>query len=300
MRFLKLDENYASNAVKRRGKTPEQVEMGFLGHRRLAAKICCWPFVDLSQFLEMKARKTFHISRKPVVSRAEDEESHALSHDLELSRFHGPPRLVAIARDPWTIFAYWNVDWPSIFKNAAPIDRQVHLRVHCTDGLEEKEASVEPMARMHYVTMLQRHRACRIEIGYYHPADIWHSVLMSNEIMIPAAETSEADHVDLATIPFHLRFQRLVDLFGAANDDALATVISRFQTRAVSSGRHGRLSSEERKILQRTGVALSELAEARRAFNQIDRERLKRRAEALLGLDATSPSRGFNWTSAGS
>ena len=243
----------------------------------------------------MKERKTFHISRKPVVPRVEGEESHV----LELARFQGPPRLVAIGRDPRTIFAYWNVNWPSIFKNAAPVDRQVHLRVLCADGLEEKEAAVEPMAGMHYITMSQRHRACRIEIGYYQPADIWHSVVMSNEITIPPAETSAAEHVDLATIPFHLRFQQLIDLFGAANDDALATVISRFQARAASSGSHEKLSSEERKILQRTGFALSELADARRAFNQIDRKKLKRRAEALPGLDATSPSRGFNWSSAG-
>src|SRR5438045_9659120 len=94
----------------------------------------------------MKARKTFHISRKPVISLADDGESHAFSNDLELPRFYGPPRLVAIARDPWTIFTYWNVNWPSIFKNAAPVDRQVHLRVHCADGLAEKEVAVEPMA----------------------------------------------------------------------------------------------------------------------------------------------------------
>jgi hypothetical protein len=246
---------------------------------------------------KMKERKTFHISRTPVVSRAQDEKSLA----LELARFHGPPRLLAIARDPWTIFAYWNVNWPSIFKNAVPIDRQVHLRVLCTDDLQEKEVAVEPMAEMHYVTMSQRHRACRIEIGYYQPADIWHSVAMSSEVMIPTAETSEAEYVDLATIPFHLRFQQLVDLFGPADHDTLATVISRFQAGAVSSG-HEKLSSEERKILQRTGVALSELADARRAFNQIDREKLKRRAKALLGLGATSPSRGFkgDWTPAGS
>jgi hypothetical protein len=250
----------------------------------------------------MKARKTFHISTKPVVPLAEDEQSHASSSGLELPRFHGPPRLLAIARDPWTIFAYWNVDWPSMFKNAAPVDRQVHLRVHCTDGLEEKEAAVEPMSGMHYVTMSQRHTACRIEIGYYQPADIWHSAAASNEIMMPPAEISEFENLDLATIPFHLSFQQLVDLFGATNDDALATVISRFQTRAVGSGRHERLSPEEGKILQRTGVALSELADARRAFNQIDREKIKRRAEALLRLGATSPSGGFkgDWTLAGS
>jgi hypothetical protein len=168
--------------------------------------------------------------------------------------------------------------------------------------LEEKEAAVEPLAGTHYITLSQRHRACRIELGYYQPADVWHSVTMSNEIMIPPAETSEAERVDLATIPFHLRFQQLVDLFGAANDDALAIVISRLQTREVSSGRQEKLSTEERQALRRAGVALSELADARRAFNRIDREKLKRDAEVLLGLGATSPSHGFrgDWTSAGS
>ncbi len=250
----------------------------------------------------MKARRTFHVSKTPVVHLAEDDTSHDLGNGLELPRFSGPPRLLAIARDPWTIFAFWNVDWPSIFKNAVPIDRQVHLRVHCPDGLEEKETAVEPMAGMHYVTMSQRHRACRIEIGYYQPADVWHSVTMSHEITIPPAEMSETERVDLATIPFHLRFQQLVDLFGAANDDALAIVISRLQTRAVSSGRQEKLSSEERQTLRRAGVVLSELADARRAFNQIDREQLKRKPEALLGLGATSPPQGFrgDWTSAGS
>jgi hypothetical protein len=250
----------------------------------------------------MKARETFHVSRKPVVPVAETEESHDLGNALGLPRFLGSPRLLAIARDPWTIFAYWNVDWPSIFKNAAPVDRQVHLRIHCADGLEEKEATIEPMAGMHYVTMSQRHRACRIEIGYYQPADVWRSVAMSNEILIPPAEISEAEHVDLATIPFHLRFQQIVDLYGAANDDALATVISRFQTRAVSSGRYEKLSPEERKILRRAGVALSELADARRAFNQLDSEKLRTEAEVLLKPGATSPSRAFkgDWTSAGS
>jgi hypothetical protein len=231
----------------------------------------------------------------------EDQKSHDLRDGLEPTRFHGPPRLVAIARDPWTIFAYWNVDWSATFKNATPIDRQVHLRVHSADGLGEKEAAVEPMAGMHYVTMSQRHRVCRIEIGYYQPADVWNSVATSNEIMIPSTEISESEDLDLAMIPFHLRFQQLVDLFGT-NDAALATVISRFQTRAMSSRRDEKLSSEERKLLRRTGPALSVLADARRAFNQIDSEQLKRDAEKLLGPGITSPSRGFSspWTSSGS
>jgi hypothetical protein len=91
-----------------------------------------------------------------------------------------------------------------------------------------------------------------------------------------------------------------VDLFGAADNDTLATVISRSQTRALSSGRYETLSSKERKMLHGAGVALSEIADARRAFIQVDSERLEKRAESLLALGSTSPSRGFNWTSAGS
>ena len=61
----------------------------------------------------------------------ETEESHDLGNGLGLPRLPGSPRLLAIARDPLTVFAYWDVDWPSTFKNATPVDRQVHLRIHC-------------------------------------------------------------------------------------------------------------------------------------------------------------------------
>ena len=252
-------------------------------------------------FWKMKARQTFHISRNPLVPLAETEASHDLGNGLGLSRLPGSPRLLAVARDPWTVFAYWDIDWPSLFKNATPVDRQVHLRIHCADGLEEKEAAIEPMAGMHYVTMSQRHRTCRLEIGYYQPADVWHSVMKSNEVMMPPRELSESEDVDIATIPFHLSFQQLVELYGA-NDAALATFISRFQTRAASSGRYETLSSEERKILQGAGLTLSKLGDSRRAFNQINSEKLKNRAKVLLDLGATSPSRGFkgDWTSSGS
>ncbi len=235
------------------------------------------------------------------MSFAKGKQSHDLDSGLELPRFYGPQRLIAIARDPWTLFAYWNLDWALIFKDAAPFGRRVHLRIHSGEGLEEKEATVEPMAGMHHVTMSQRHRSCRMEIGYYQPADVWHSVVMSNEVMMPPREVSESEDADVATIPFHLSFQQLVELYGA-NDNALATVISRFQTRAASSEQHETLSSEGRKILQRAGMALSEITDSRRAFNQVDGEKLKKRTRVLLGSDASSPRRGFggDWTSAGS
>ena len=100
--------------------------------------------------------------------------------------------------------------------------------------------------------------------------------------------------VDLATIPFHLRFQRLLDLFGAAKGDALAEMLSRFQKRALNNEKHNQLSGTERDILRAMGLSLSEIAAARRTFiDHADTETLRKRTEALLGFVSTSPARGF-------
>jgi Domain of unknown function (DUF4912) len=240
----------------------------------------------------MKPRKIFHISRKPVVPLADAEEPRGLGNGLEPLRPYGPPSLLAIARDPWTIFAYWNVDWASVFKNTAPIDRQVHLRIHGGDELEEKEATIEPMVGMHYVTISQRHRTCRVEIGYYQPADVWHSVTMSNEIVIPPAETSEAEHVDLATIPFHLRFQQLVDLFEPAQTE-LAVVLSQLEKQVLGSGNPRSRSAKQKALLRKLGWSASSIAAARCGFDQTDTDKLARRTAGLLGPVGSSRNRGF-------
>jgi hypothetical protein len=53
--------------------------------------------------------------------------------------------------------------------------------------------------------------------------------------MVPPAETSETENLDLVTIPFHLSFQQLVDLFGAAGDNALATIMSPTEQKSRAS-----------------------------------------------------------------
>jgi hypothetical protein len=244
----------------------------------------------------------FRISGKPVVPLDEAEQLHNLSDSLGLPRIYGPPRLFAIARDSYTIFAYWNIDWRTIFKDGEPVDRQVHLRVGCADGPDEKNVGVEPMAGMHCVRMSRRHRSCRIEIGYYQPADVWRSVATSNEVVMPTGEISEAEQADLATIPFHIAFQRLVDLFGVANGEALARVISRFQTQALRGQENRELIPKEKKILRQGGIPLSKIADAWRAFNEIDSKKLGKRAEALRDLRPMSSSEASkrDWTLAGS
>src|SRR5881296_930989 len=86
----------------------------------------------------LKTRGGFRISRNPVVRISAADERHDLPDGVRLPREYGARILFAIARDPRTIFASWNIDWLALFEKVVPRDRQVHLRVHRADGLEEK------------------------------------------------------------------------------------------------------------------------------------------------------------------
>jgi Domain of unknown function (DUF4912) len=240
----------------------------------------------------------FRISEGPVVRFAEGSRRFDAPSLVELPRVYGPPILFAIARDPGTIFTYWNIDWPSIFEKTAPVDRQVHLRVRRSDGAEETSAAAEPMAGSCYLNVSQPRAAYHVEIGYYQPKNVWNSVAISDEVTMPPDRISENLDVDLATIPFHLSFQRLVDLFRASNGDALAEIVARLQKRVVTDEDRALLSPEEWEILRAMHLSLDEIESARRAFlARANEAALRRRAEAVLGFGSTSPSRGFGESS---
>ena len=248
------------------------------------------------------SRIGYRISNGPVVrlARSDPKLPNDLPEVVELPRVYGAPLLFAIARDPRTLFAYWNVDWSSIFENTAPVDRQVHLRVYRGDGSEETVAAVEPMVGNSYLTVSEPRESYRVEIGYYHPAAVWNSVATSDEVKMPPERMSENVDVDVAMIPFHLSFQRLIDLFRASNTDALTEIISRLQKRAVTDEDRALLTPQEWEVLRAMNLSIDEIGAARRAFlKRGNGAGLRRRAEALLGFGASSPSRGLGGSSWG-
>ena len=169
-----------------------------------------------------------------MVHLAEDASPPDVHDRVDPTRVCGQPFLFAIARDPRTIFASWNIDWRSVFEKAMPADRQVHLRVIGGEDSIETTVSVEPMSAMHYVTISGLHNSYRVEIGYFQPFDTWHSVATSGEVEMPPQGSVKLADVDLATIPFHLSFQQLANLFGATNDTSVARLVSEFQKRVLS------------------------------------------------------------------
>lgn len=246
---------------------------------------------------QVNAPRDYRISNGPVVrlARTESKLPADLADAVELPRVYGAPLLFAIARDPRTLFIYWNVDWSTIFESTAPVDRQVHLRVYGPDGNEELTQAVEPMAGNCTLSVAEPCEKYQVELGYYQPESVWNSVAMSDRVVMPRERVAGSDEVDVATIPFHLSFQRLIDLFPCSNSNALAGVVSRFQDRAVSDADRDLLSDEEWEILRAMNLSVEQIEEARRAFgNRRKSAALRSRAEVLLGVGASSPCRGFN------
>jgi hypothetical protein len=241
------------------------------------------------------APRDFRISNHAIATLAETERAELGPDVIELPRVTGPPVLFAIARDPRTIFTYWYIDWASTFENTAPVDRQVHLRVYRNDGPEEASTPVEPMAGQHYLTVSQPRGAYRVEIGYYASESVWNSVATSDEVVMPPDAVADNVDVDVATIPFHLSFQRLIDLFRASNSDVLSKIISRLQNRAVATEERDLLSAEEWEILRAMDLSLDDLKSTGGSFaGRVNEAALRRRAEALLGFGATSPWSAFS------
>ena len=241
-----------------------------------------------------KASGDFRISEGPVVSAAATALGVEEIELPKLPRVYESPWLFAIARDPDTIFAYWNVDWPTMFSADVPEDRQVHARVLRCDGAEETAVAAEPMAANIYITVSPKRGPYHVDLGYYGAGNVWKSVALSGEIEMPPDSISETADVDLATIPFHLSFQRMIDLFRVTNRDALATAIGRLQRRIASDHDPGLLSDEEEEILSEMNLTLDELRTGWRSFALAEKSGASRkRAKAILGLGGSSAARPF-------
>src|SRR5712692_4301887 len=255
------------------------------------------PTNDSSRTDRQPSLTDFRLSGGPVAYLSEDQEGECDFVELaQLPRVYGEPILFAIARDPRTLFTYWNIDWAGLFAKTEPFDRQVYLRVKKADGSEESESLIEPLLGSYYALVAQPRGTYHVEIGYYQPANEWHSIATSDEVTMPPESVSEKVDVDVATVPFHLSFQHIVDLFRSSNDGAITERISQLQERAADEEES--LTAEEKEILRAMNLSLADLAAARRAYLDSDnRETLRKRLEALLGFGSTSPRRGFGGSS---
>ena len=215
-----------------------------------------------------------------------------------LPAHYGKPLLVAIARDPQTLFVCWSVDWPATFGNKLPADRCAHVRIRQNGN--EKTVSVEPMSGSCAVEELEPGETYSVELGYYAPSDIWNSVVTGNEVMMPFASESGGGVIDVATVPFHLTFQRMLDAVRGANGGDIGQTLADLQERATRA----ELSREEQEVLLALDLSPEDLentAAARKSLAQSerlgDREKLFGDSSPGEGFGGASPNKSFGGSS---
>jgi hypothetical protein len=232
----------------------------------------------------------YKISEGPVTSSLSRRKGEVRDELTELPSHYGKSLLVAIARDPRTLFVCWSVDWQAAFDNGLPADRCAHVRLRQSGN--EKSVAVEPMSGGCAIENLEPGETYSVELGYYAPPDTWNSVVIGNEVMMPFVSAAGDELVDIATVPFHLTFHRMLNVFRGAESGDLAQRLAEFQERAGTT----KLSREESEILRALDLSPEDLQKTAAARASLQKsQRLSPRAP----FGGASPSEGFGGASWG-
>ncbi|MEP6937280.1 MAG: DUF4912 domain-containing protein [Chthoniobacterales bacterium] len=201
--------------------------------------------------------RTFAVSNTPLIPEQGEQQAGSISGGSanidnlgHLPRSYGESVLFVVARDAKTLFAFWDIDWRSVFGDAPPPDQKAHLRIFDEGGAEQSGVVVEPFAGESYLPVPNGGQHYTVELGYNDPTGTWNAVARSAAIATPPDQLSEEGPFEIALIPFHLRFQRMIDFFRAANFDSasLSDLIGRVQRKTVTSPVRT-LTMEEAEVL---------------------------------------------------
>lgn len=193
----------------------------------------------------------YALSREPVLESAQPAdlpEQKSVADEMPVAAER--PLLVLVARDPRTLFAYWDVDWKQTFQEAAPAIREVQLRVLREGGDDETTVAVEPRANGAYITVAEPAATYRAELGYIAPPNEWRCVASSGDVITPADSIAESSDYELVTVPLHLEFQRVVEMFRGSRFDSasLNSALADLQKRAEA--RPQALTADEQTLLR--------------------------------------------------
>src|SRR3954452_23094216 len=203
-----------------------------------------------------------------------------------------------MARDPHTLFAYWDIDWTDAFQGAPPADRKVHLRIAKDDGPEQTIA-VEPMAGSCYVAVERADAGYSADLGYYQPPSVWNSLATSEIIGTPPDDLAELGDGNFATVPFHLSFQKMIDMLrhSRRDDVPLVTQLAQMRERAAAEETSANLPVEEQELARVVEEVEAKMSTAPSAGANATEIWKRQRLERVLGFGATSPDEGFGGSS---
>ena len=236
-----------------------------------------------------KRTGAYQISNGPVTSSSRPDRVVDTVGEMPLPAHYGMPLLLAIARDPRTLFVCWSVDWSSAFANGVPADRRAHIRLRSND--EERTVGVEPTVGSCVIEALEPGETYMVELGYYAPADSWNVIVTGNEVMMPFESESADRAIGVATVPFHLSFQRMLNIFRVSNGGDLLKALARLQERAAGASE---LTGEEKEVLRALDLTEGDLRNGTAYREALTKsEKIRDRGEKLFGFGGASPGQEF-------
>jgi hypothetical protein len=188
---------------------------------------------DTSAPTDPQPGEGFHLSDKPVVrsNRVPASDQGVFFRGLPVS--HDTDLLYVIARDPKSLFVYWDLNWRRLFTRAGLSARQVHLRVYREDGSIEGTCEINPFRGHYYADVSSAGTGYYCEIGCFEDGE-WTSLVRSGEAATPQDRMSDDISAQFATLPIHLSFQRLLEMVRAPQSEGatLARSVAALQARA--------------------------------------------------------------------
>lgn len=180
-----------------------------------------------------------------------------------LPEAYGTKRLVTTARDPYWLFAHWDLTREQlVYYNGLSADGHLVLRVH-RDEIGEKpylETHVHPESRTWFVNVGLSSTRFLGELGYYAKNGDWERIAISSPTLTPPDRMSDDTSVWFETLPMDLDFRHLVELVRAAVSDNIPLMEAIQQLR--KSGHEGlpdRRSMESDKWTEAQWRALAEV-----------------------------------------
>ncbi len=192
---------------------------------------------DPSSSPEPQSAAGFRISDEPIVRApgALIDRTHSgapVSHDADL--------LYLVARDPKSLFVYWDLNWTRAFAAAGLSPRQVQLRIYRQDGTVEATREINPFLGHCYAEVAAAGTGYFCELGCFYDQE-WTSLVRSGRAVTPQDRFSEDVSAQFATLPLHLSFQRMLDVLRPTQEEGatLAQSVAGLQEKARRAGENG-------------------------------------------------------------
>lgn len=185
-----------------------------------------------------KSRGGYRVSSRPVI-RAQPIREESPAGLGELPASYGRDVLYALARDPQSIFLYWDLNWAHLFAAAGENSPTVHIRVVREDETEEATHEIDPARGFCFLEVAAAGASYSCELGFFSGTE-WKGLIRSNATATPSSEMSEEAVAEFAALPMHLSFQRMLDMIDTSTErENLASSVAKLQSQPASSAPNG-------------------------------------------------------------